>query len=285
MIKCQTCGVKELYEERKEKMDTQKKVSSDGKIKRLYFHKGDCINKYLELQELKKKEKELRDELSGNKKSEEKKAKTIKCQICNLNELFSEKEEKMDYFETFTDSGGRRCKYCHKGECSDKYKKKIDYNKKENKEKDELNKVIRDIHGLQDTKDKKHTISSNYWQMVQDIRNGTERYKVNYKKKYKQGVPYSILKDAYLMARKDIEWAKLNKQFRTTFSELKYCLLIAHGKISDVYREKERNEQSHKFSEAKEKEDSFIEDLFDKKEIKYKKQKSEFDISHILGDD
>lgn len=201
----------------------------------------------------------------------------VKCQTCGDTVVWSDRFEKMEFIPKVSDKGRSVNKYYHKGECWDKHNKKQEFLSKEKKEQDELDAVVKEIHGVN------YPLPERYWEMVQDIRNGTNRFKKFWKKNYKKGVPYHVIKEAYLMSRHDIEWAKLNKRFPRLEQELRYCLVVAHSKINDAHKKIKKSEQSKTMAKATEKVQ--VEQMAEEREVKFKKQKSEFDISHILGDD
>jgi primosomal protein N' len=179
--------------------------------------------------------------------------------------------------KTSETTGKTKNNYFHKGECWEQHLKRKNFIVQEMKEKDELNEVIKSIHDI------KYDIPPRIWELIQDLRNGTNRYVSFWKKKYKAGVPYSVMAEAYRMSKDNIEWAKLNKRFKTKEIELSYCLRTMQSRIEDAYRKIKRTEQSKQIAKATEIHQ--VEQLIENRQVEFKKQKSEFDISHILGDD
>lgn len=204
--------------------------------------------------------------------------KYVKCKTCQENVLIKEKTTLMDnYPRVSAETGKVKNNWCHKGECYEKFIAHQAFLDEELNKQNELDLVVKEIHQVN------FPLPRNYWTMIQDIRNGTTRYKRDFKKHYREGVGYDVLKEAYLMSRQNIEWARLNKRFKNLEAELRYCLIIAHSKVNDAHKKMKRTEQSIKQTEARE--EQFIEDMMENRVVKFKKQKSEFDISHILGDD
>lgn len=242
-------------------MTYEVQTSASGKEKKLYYH-IDCY------------EKHLAHELYLD---ENKIGRIVICQTCKETELYKYREKYMVLVERETSGGAVKKAYYHIGDCYDKGLKKEAFLDEEKSKQDELDAVVKELHGL------KLPLPSRYWETVQDMRNGTARYTRNFKKHYKEGVPYDVLKEAYIMSRHDIEWAKLNRRFKTIDIELFYCLKIAHSKVNDASRKILRTKQSLKMANAKE--SGFIEDMLDNREVTFVKKKSEFDFSHILGDD
>lgn len=202
----------------------------------------------------------------------------VKCQICEKTELYKERLELMEIESKTSEKTGKTSnKYFHKGKCWEKHLKEQSFKVNEKKEKDELNNIIKSIHNI------KFDLPPNIWELIQDLRNGTDRYKTFWKKRYKQGVPYGVMAEAYRMSKDNIEWAKLNKRFKTKEVEIKYSLRTMQSKIEDAYNKLKRTEQSQQFAKATERQQ--VEHLIEERQVEFKKQKSEFDISHILGDD
>jgi hypothetical protein len=198
----------------------------------------------------------------------------LKCQFCKERVPFEQKDEMViDVVVSVTNKEYK--KYIHR-KCYPAYLKHKEFIEQENRERDELNKVVMEIHGLMVSPNK------SWWEMVQDLRNGTNRYEKFWKKRYKQGVPYRVVKEAYLLAKNDIEWAKLNKKFERVEQELKYGLAIAVNRLNDAYRKLKMEEEVEKKQRAIE--HTEIELYENARKIEYKRQDSD-DLSDILGDD
>lgn len=209
-------------------------------------------------------------------------ARYVKCRTCEENILYSERFDKCEIVTKVSETTGKSKNfYYHKGECWEQYQKQTSFIENEMKEKDELNEMIKGIHCV------KFQLPPRMWELLQDLRNGTNRYQKFFKKKYKKGIPYSVLTEAYRMSKDSIEWARLNRKFRTTEEEMRYCLKIVQGRIEDAYKKIKRTQQVEEFSKAKEHGvvSDIIEDMLDTREIKTIKKKDELDFSDILGDD
>lgn len=210
------------------------------------------------------------------------------CQTCGGKVPWAEKD-KMDVYVKRTSNGKGKNLYYHKGKCYDEGSKKHDFLDKEYDEQTELDLVIKEIH------ETIHPLPAVFWQMLQDVRNGTQRYQRVFKKHYKKGVPYRVLKEAYILAKDDIRWQRLNKRFKTLNDELRYCLKIAHSRVNDAHRKLQRNEHMRKTEQELEKKQA--EQVFEEtshsgndsesawRKHKARQEKDENDISHILGDD
>jgi hypothetical protein len=204
-------------------------------------------------------------------------ARYVKCQYCNETIPYSEKDTLTKEVKVSKSTGKSKNLYYHP-ECYPKHIKCQEFLSKEKQERDELNEVVKNIYGVQ------YQLPLKFWEMVNDIRNGTNRYEKFWKKRYKKGIPYSVLKEAFLMSKADIEWARLNKRFRTLDQELRYGLVIAVSKANDAHRKIKAREQQEKMALAIEQ--NQLEMMQDDREVSYKNvAKKHDDISFILGDD
>lgn len=191
--------------------------------------------------------------------------------------MWSERFEKCEVETRVSEETGKsRNFYYHKGEC---WKKRL-FTIQDEKEKDEMNEVIKKIFNI------KKQIPDNIWWMLQDLRNGTNRYKLFWKRKFKAGYPYPVIAEAYKMSKDNIEWARLNRPFKTLEEEMKYSLKIISRKLEDAYKKIERTERQEEFSKAKEEAQmpDMIEEMLDNREVKLVKRKEEQDLSDLFGD-
>lgn len=209
----------------------------------------------------------------------------VKCRHCNETELYQDRNEKMDYIEAVSSSGKVKKEYCHKGKCFEKYKSHKEFIQKEESEKDELNTVIKDIYNI------KYQIPPMIWELIQDLRNGTNRYTKLFKKRYKKGIPYSVLCEAFKMSRDSIHWARLNRRFKTLENEMVYGMKIVQGKIEDANKKLTRSKQAEEFSSAREELNAIVdegyssEERIKERENKQKyKSKNHIDMSNFLDD-
>lgn len=205
----------------------------------------------------------------------------VKCRHCNETELFVEREEKMEIVTIVSEKTGKsKNTFYHKEKCWINYQKEQEFIIGELNEKDNLNDVIKEIYNIQ------YQIPPRIWSLLQDLRNGTNRYQKFFKRKYKEGVPYDVLAQAYRMSKDGLHWAKLNKRFKSLEEEMRYGVIVMQSKIEDARRKIKLSEQSQKFSDAKE--SDVVRDILDNREVDFKKNKpkeKELDLSDILGDD
>lgn len=140
-----------------------------------------------------------------------------------------------------------------------------------------MNYVVKSIYGVT------YQLPSQWWEFINDLRNGTNRFEKFWRKRYKGGVPYKVIKEAYIMSKSDIDWARLNKRFKTLNQELRYGLSIIQSKLNDAHKRLKVIEQQQKMSSAIE--EKQVEMMMDDREVSYKKKYDEDDISFLLGDD
>jgi hypothetical protein len=152
----------------------------------------------------------------------------VKCRFCQIAETFPE----TDMYVELCGKEGKTKKYWHY-DCFEKEKVKREKTKVELEEWDSLLETVKEIHDIE-------KVSLNLIHALQDLRNGTERFRKYKKIGYKQGVKYPIIQKAYQMSKKKIQWAKKNKKFKDTTRELMYCFMIVLDKISDAKKELQR---------------------------------------------
>lgn len=205
----------------------------------------------------------------------------VKCQKCGETELYTERLEKMEIVSKTSETTEKtRNFYYHKGVCWESHNKTQDFILDELNKKNELDEVIKKTYSV------KYQIPPRIWQMIQDLRNGTNRFQKFFKKKYKEGVPYEVIAEAYRMSGDSIKWARLNRRFKNKEEEMRYGLKIVQSKIEDAHNKIKNSENTKKFSEAKEK--TLLDLNFnDNRVVDYKKSESNIkeDLSSILGDD
>lgn len=135
---------------------------------------------------------------------------------------------------------------------------------------DSLVETIKDIHGL-------ISIPKQFYPFIQDMRNGTIRFQGKPIKKYKQGVPYEIIEQAYKLSKDSIHWSKENKNFKNSSGELRYGLAIVSNKINDAsaYMRNRQKQQSAAAAMQKPSE----------RKVEYKKRENKKDISDFLEEE
>lgn len=151
------------------------------------------------------------------------KDKKVICEHCKNQEAYPE----TDMYIQLTGKNKNVKKYWHY-DC-------WDFKCKELQELDELYNTIKEIHGYP-------SIPPAFFVYLQNLRNGTIKLNKKEIKKFKEGVPYPVIKKAYEMNRKKIQWVKGNKKFKQTISELMYGFRIIESKINDAFKEMKRKE-------------------------------------------
>lgn len=202
----------------------------------------------------------------------------VKCQFCNESIPYSERETLAHEEKEYQSKGVTKTKniYWHQ-ECYPKELKQREFLLQEKKEKDELNETLQKIYKV------KYNFSSNFWWMISDLREGTNRFQKFWKKKYKQGIPFPVIREAYMMSVQDIEWARMSKSFKNLNDEMRYGLMIMQGKVNDAYRKMKTREQQSKINEARE--EIQIEDMKENRQVSFKKKQQDRDYSYLLGND
>lgn len=204
-------------------------------------------------------------------------ARIVKCQWCNESVPFNERETLTKEVKVSESTGKSKNLYYHP-DCYPKHLERAVFNEKEREQKDALNEAVKKIYSI------KFNLPVRWWEYVADLREGTNRYEKFWKKKYKQGVPFDVIREAFLLSAQDIEWARLNKKFKTIDQELRYGLMIMQSKVNDAYRKIKTREQQAKRNEAMEQ--ALIEEMKDSREVSFdKKQQEKRDYSYLLGDD
>lgn len=192
-------------------------------------------------------------------------ARQYKCPVC---------DQKNYQDEMVKHTKGSVTRYYHP-KCLEKHLKYQAFIDKDLYERDLLTEVIKDIHGMV-------TLPNSFFsQYIQMFRNGTIKERGRLITKYKKGVSYIVMRDAYLLCRKDIEWHKKNKQFKSDLAELIYGFKIMQDKVNKAYatmhnKKKQEKEQQvvheheiHMFEndtikpQSKKKDDTDISDFLD----------------------
>ena len=203
----------------------------------------------------------------------------IKCQTCGESTIaFSERFEKMEVITKVSSKGRKRNLFYHKGDCWEKELARQEFANKEKESLDSLVKTIMRIHR------RKAQIPDAHYQRINDLRNGTDRYRKFWRSKYKEGVPYNVIEEAYKLSKSSIDYARNLGRFKDTNHELAYSFKIVCGKVEDAYKKIERSVESEKILKATEK--SEVRDIQDRKVVDYSKNKQKrMDLSDIFGDD
>jgi hypothetical protein len=139
-------------------------------------------------------------------------------------------------------------KYYHSNECYSSYLREKDFKQKERIELDHLTDTIVQVHKLKF----RGSIPSSFYPYINDLRNDSVLFG-KMQKRYKEGISYSLLADTYLFCTEKIAWAKANKQFNNTLSELKYCLAIVKNNIENSIKENSKKHiEKNKFKKLQE---------------------------------
>jgi hypothetical protein len=199
-----------------------------------------------------------------------------KYQFCTNKQIPISEKETLTVDVKVSDAGIKANLYYHP-ECYPKHLEHQEFIKKDLQQKDELNETVKKIYNLN------FDMPKRWWGYIGDLREGTNRHEKFWKKKYKQGVPYNVIKEAFLLSVQDIQWARMSKNFKTIDKELQYGLMIMQGKVNDAYRKMKTREQQTKINEALEQ--TQIKEMSENREVSFKKTEKDKDYSYLLGND
>lgn len=192
----------------------------------------------------------------------------VKCQYCEGKEPYSERYEMSVIIK------GKRNLYFH-NECVNKYQEEQEFKRIEEAKLDEVAKKVMKLHGVD-------VLPSWFYTELQDLRNGTQRYRSNRKLRYKEGIPYEAFTESYKMKGADIRWAKLNKHFKKPSDEIRYCWVVAKNGLPDAMKRLKKRERQAEIEKLNEKEEEKTVSFEEDRKTEYKKKKSEQDISDFL---
>ncbi|GAV11439.1 hypothetical protein [Paenibacillus sp. NAIST15-1] len=164
----------------------------------------------------------------------------VKCAWC----------ERKDSKELMIQESNR--KYYHHNECYSAYLSEKNFKQKERIELDHLTDTIVQVHKLKF----RGSIPSSFYPYINDLRNDSVLFG-KMQKRYKEGISYVLLANTYQFCEEKIAWAKANKQFKNTLSELKYCLAIVKNNIENSLKENiKKNIELNKFKKLQEEHES-----------------------------
>jgi hypothetical protein len=150
--------------------------------------------------------------------------------------------------EAIQDTSGNY-KYYHKGKC---YEDKL-ANDKENSARDELNRIIKELHEIPET----INLPTSFWLQITNLRmgifkkDGKVRKTINASKK--DGFSYLLIAQTYLAHKNLIKQARKTKQFKTIEAEMNYCLAMVKSKIVNFRNKQEKLAQRKAIEEQKSK--------------------------------
>lgn len=151
------------------------------------------------------------------------KNRSVACRLCKKKEVYPQ----IDMYVELTGKENKTKKYWHHN-C-------WEFKCNEMKELDDLYLTVKELHGYP-------TVPPAFFVHLQDLRNGTIKLHDKKIKRYKEGVPYRVIKKAYEMNRKKIQWVKSNKKFKQTISEMMYVFKMIESRINDAFKELKRME-------------------------------------------
>lgn len=151
-----------------------------------------------------------------------------KCQWCKEN---GEKET-MVCEETptgkFNKNGSEKMirRYYHFN-CHNDFKEDKEFKMKEANELDELYQYLLKLHNLK-------TLDSRMFEKIQDLRNGTIKFNNKKIKKYKDGVPYSLMLLTYQHLQNNIAEIIRKMSFQTKWNEFSYIFGMVSKNVNEL---------------------------------------------------
>lgn len=163
---------------------------------------------------------------------------------------------------------------CYHKACNEMYLKDKEFKEQEALELDSLYDYIKELHGLE-------IVDGRMFKRIQDLRNGNvSNYKSSYKK-YKKGVPYSLMLESYKFSERNIDHAMRTMSFQTTWNEFAYCFAIMERNINEV-SSNIKHAEKREFNQKITSEDFKIDINKTKNKLKNKKSDDDLDISQFL---
>lgn len=195
----------------------------------------------------------------------------VTCQWCKIKD--TPKDEMM--FEMTNGKKPIRKNY-HK-HCWEDYLKHKEFLTEEQRKKDELNEVLKEIYGVKE-------IPNSAWVLLEKLRGGNPIFgkQQQVTKRYKEGYDYSLIKETFEYCSDTIEYHNRTKTFNGFMGAFKYALAIIIDKIY-VVEQRVKNREKQQLLIEKHIENVDVEEhVF---ETTYRKpKKSKADISDFLDD-
>jgi hypothetical protein len=163
--------------------------------------------------------------------------------------------------------------YFHQGDCHEEYLRHREFKRIEAEKWDQLYKYLLQLHSAV-------IIPVANVVRLQALRNGEDIQAGKRVKKYKQGVPYELMLEAYKLAEDSIKWCikhKLNGS--NDVKAINYCISIMIGKLNEAWQRQQnrkRQEENIMIGEKEEVNEVTNTDLV------YKKKETTNDISEFL---
>lgn len=193
----------------------------------------------------------------------------VKCKFCGIADT-----PKKELIWTVRETPKSKLNEYFHEECYPQHLAHKAFKEKERKEQDELNETLKDVL--------MRPQMGAIWSLLAQVRNGEELGLINGRQKsnrYKEGVTYAQLNEAFKYSKADIQYALRTKNFDSSFTEFKYALQIAVGNLIHIETKEEKLERTKKHLEIMNaNEDLTEEDL----NPSFKPTEDENDISFLL---
>jgi hypothetical protein len=193
--------------------------------------------------------------------------KSVRCPHCKEYEMWTNRKEMVI-------EKGIKCNIYIHAKCYPIYKEEEKVKEKENSQKNKLSEYIKVLHNVK-------RIPDNFWYLIEDLRNGTERFKENtsIEKKKKKGYGYDVILKSYEMVTKKCLHALATKKFQSEKSKLVYCLRIVEDNLLDAQRKIIQENRKQKIIELEEEKFSEINRV---RKVDYKKKENKHDILDLF---
>ncbi len=126
-------------------------------------------------------------------------------------------------------------KYFH-GDCFEAYNQDKKFKENEATEFDELYNYLLNLHRLE-------RLDSRMIERIQDIRNGTVKYQNRKIKRYKEGVPFTKILEAYKFSEQQLHNVRNYKTLETSWQEFTYFLSIVINNLNEMKETNRRSKQ------------------------------------------
>lgn len=159
----------------------------------------------------------------------------VKCQVCNEKHERDEMVKEVIYNQN---------KYFHPS-CHENWLKEKEFKQKENESWIELFEFVKAVHNFQ-------TLGTGIIEALQNLRHGTVKFRGTVVKKYREGVPYDVILQAYKKSERQIGKIRESKggDFKSDHAEFMYCFSVVISKVNEVFRQQKTKESQKAITSA-----------------------------------
>ena len=163
--------------------------------------------------------------------------KEVKCQWCGSKGVKNSMSCEAKPTGKLNKNGSEKYirKYFH-DDCFEAYKQDKKFKENEATEFDELYNYLLNLHRLE-------RLDSRMIERIQDIRNGTVKYQNRKIKRYKEGVPFAKILEAYKFSEQQLHNVRNYKTLETSWQEFTYFLSIVINNLNEMKETDRRSKQ------------------------------------------